>query len=67
MATTGSAGHDPVPGQKRRTGSGHIDSYGEGRVCEARGCSTELSRYNSSGSCWLHDKARILLVARWTR
>ena len=59
--------HDPGPGERRRTGHGHIDSYGEGRVCEAPECTTALSRYNSSGACWLHDKTRFLLVAAWTR
>jgi hypothetical protein len=46
---------DPVPGDKRRTGSGHIDSYGEGRVCRAAGCTTKLSRYNRAAVCWLHE------------
>ena len=81
MTETGSAGQtspsseteidlhsdDTVPGSRRRTGRGHIDSYGMGRVCEAPECTTELSRYNSSGACWLHDKQRFLLVAAWTR
>lgn len=61
------ARHDPAPGERRRTGHGHIDSYGEGRTCEAPDCTTALSRYNSSGACWLHDKTRLLLVAAWTR
>jgi hypothetical protein len=61
------ARHDPEPGERRRTGHGHIDSYGEGRTCEAPECTTALSRYNSSGACWLHDRTRFLLVAAWTR
>ncbi|HEV7863832.1 MAG TPA: hypothetical protein VGR20_14065 [Acidimicrobiia bacterium] len=58
---------DNSPGQRRRTGRGHVDSYGEGRVCEAPECETELSRYNSSGACWLHDRTRFTLVSQWTR
>jgi hypothetical protein len=72
VASTGSAGHvliDPdneVPGQRRRTGKGHVDSYGLGRVCGASGCSTQLSRYNSGSVCWLHDMA-VMSVSHWTR
>ncbi len=29
-------------------------SHGEGRVCAAEGCRTELSRYNPSMRCWQH-------------
>lgn len=25
-----------------------------GRVCDREGCSTILSTYNASGTCWLH-------------
>ena len=35
----------------RRTGKGHVLSYGEGRVCAAPGCTALLSRYNSSAYC----------------
>ena len=31
--------------------TGHVLSYGEGRVCAARGCSTKLSRYNATAYC----------------
>ena len=56
----------PTPGQRRRTGRGHVDSFGEGRVCAAPGCATELSRYNPSSACWVHDDS-VLSVARWAR
>jgi hypothetical protein len=42
------------PGVPRRTGKGHVDSYGDDRVCRASGCETKLSRYNSSPLCWSH-------------
>lgn len=71
MAVSESGGkaprHDAGPGERRRTGHGHIDSYGEGRICEAPQCTTALSKYNATGACWLHDKTRFLLVAAWTR
>jgi hypothetical protein len=41
-------------GVARRTGPGHIASYGEGRVCSVRGCSTHLSRYNDGALCSTH-------------
>jgi len=28
-----------------------------GRVCEREGCSTILSTYNTSGTCWTHTGA----------
>ena len=31
--------------------TGHVLSYGEGRVCAARGCATKLSRYNATAYC----------------
>jgi len=52
-------------GQRRRTGKGHVDSYGHGRVCEAPGCATHLSRYNSGSACWLHDKT-VVSASHWT-
>jgi hypothetical protein len=55
-----------APGQRRRTGKGHVDSYGEGRVCAALGCTTELSKYNSGIVCSLHDEA-VVSVSHWTR
>jgi hypothetical protein len=72
VANTGSAGQvliDPdteATGQPRRTGKGHVDSYGQGRVCAASGCATQLSRYNSGSVCWLHDRV-VLSVSHWTR
>jgi hypothetical protein len=27
-----------------------------GRVCDRQGCSTILSTYNASGTCWLHTE-----------
>lgn len=35
----------------RRTGKGHVLSYGEGRVCAAPGCAVKLSRYNATPYC----------------
>lgn len=29
-------------------------TQGEGRICRAAGCETELSRYNPSVYCWQH-------------
>ena len=72
MANTGSAGHvlldsdGEAPAERRRTGKGHVDSYGPGRVCAASGCATQLSQYNSSSVCWLHDKV-VVSVSHWTR
>jgi hypothetical protein len=72
VANTGSAGQAALdsaveaPGQRRRTGTGHIDSYGHGRVCAAPGCATKLSRYNSGTACWLHDEI-VVAVSYWTR
>lgn len=51
----------------RRSGKDHIKSYGCGRVCEARGCNTELSRYNATGACWVHDQVRSALLSSWLR
>ena len=55
-----------APGQRRRTGKGHVDSYGEGRVCAAAGCATQLSRYNAGSVCYLHDMV-VVSVSHWTR
>jgi hypothetical protein len=72
VVMTGSAGPTtessvPAPGQRRRTGRGHVDSFGEGRVCAAPDCTTELSRYNESSACWLHADSVMGSVARWAR
>lgn len=48
----------PEPGARRRTGKGHVDSYGEGRVCAAPECETQLSRYNDNPACWRHQELR---------
>jgi hypothetical protein len=55
-----------TPGQRRRTGKGHIDSYGPGRVCDVSSCTTQLSRYNSGSTCSLHDQT-ITSASHWTR
>jgi len=52
--------------ERLRTGKGHIDSYGPGRVCAVQGCATKLSRYNSASACWLHDNTT-LSASHWTR
>ena len=72
MANTGIAVKlltDPAtgtPGQRRRTGKGHIDSYGPGRVCEVSSCATRLSRYNAGSTCWLHDET-MTTTSHWTK
>ena len=45
-----------LPGDRRRTGRGHVDSYGDDRVCQAPGCGTRLSRYNRAAVCWHHGE-----------
>lgn len=35
----------------RRTGHGHVMSYGADRVCAAPGCAVKLSRYNGTPYC----------------
>jgi hypothetical protein len=71
VANTRSAGQvlidpDGEAPERRRTGKGHVESYGQGRVCAASGCATKLSQYNSSSVCWLHDMA-VTSVSYWTR
>jgi hypothetical protein len=41
----------PAPGVARRTGRGHVVSFGDGRICAVPGCATRLSRYNSGARC----------------
>lgn len=49
------------PGVARRTGPGHVVSYGEGRTCAAPGCLTWLSRYNGGQLCSArHEASRAL-------
>ena len=43
-----------TPGGQRRTTAGHVNSYGEGRVCASPGCETRLSRYNARPLCAEH-------------
>lgn len=35
----------------RRTGHGHVVSYGDDRICAAPGCEVKLSRYNGTAYC----------------
>ena len=35
--------------------SDRIAAFGRGRICEAPGCDTVLSKYNSSHFCSVHD------------
>ena len=49
-----------APGVPRTTGKGHVKSYGETRLCAVPGCSTRLSRYNSTPLCWVHEQAERL-------
>lgn len=58
---------EPSAGERRRTGKGHVDSYGPGRVCVAPECSTELSRYNDASVCWRHREFRSGLASRFSR
>ena len=37
--------------------SDRIKSYGSGRICEARGCTTILSAYNPAEFCSTHKRA----------
>jgi hypothetical protein len=57
----------PVPGERRRTGKGHVDSYGQDRVCAAPECETQLSRYNAAPTCWRHRDFRVGFAERWCR
>ena len=56
----------PEAPERRRTGKGHIDSYGPGRVCDVAGCATKLSRYNSGSACSLHDNTKVS-ASHWTK
>jgi hypothetical protein len=55
---------DPRPGVSRRTGRGHVESFGDGRVCAQSGCTTRLSRYNSASLCWQHEETSTGVGAR---
>jgi hypothetical protein len=50
----GKLGDRARPGERRRTGPGHIDSFGDGRTCAVDGCATRLSRYNAGAVCAKH-------------
>lgn len=41
----------------RRAARGEVISYGDGRECAKPGCTTRLSRYNSTSYCAWHDHA----------
>ena len=43
-----------LPGERRKGGPGHIDSYGDDRVCSSPTCGTQLSRYNPRAVCARH-------------
>jgi hypothetical protein len=49
-AAVNDRGGAPAP-VGRRTGHGHVMSYGDGRVCAAPGCAVQLSRYNGTAYC----------------
>ena len=55
----GARANDPAPvptvATPRRGGRGYVLSYGDARVCAARGCTTHLSRYNDRNVCATHD------------
>lgn len=53
-ADSGPATDLRAPGSPRRTGHGHITSYGQERRCVAPGCGALLSRYNAREVCALH-------------
>lgn len=56
----------PQPGERRRTGKGHVDSYGQDRVCAAPACETKLSRYNGLQTCWRHRDFIVGFAERWS-
>jgi hypothetical protein len=39
--------------------SDRIPAYERGRVCEAWGCTTILSKYNSSHYCAVHERVEV--------
>ncbi|HEV3227035.1 MAG TPA: hypothetical protein VGZ52_09375 [Acidimicrobiales bacterium] len=57
--TKGGQPAEPGPAERAaaRRRRGHVASYGDDRVCEAEGCDTKLSRYNTKPVCWTHDEA----------
>jgi hypothetical protein len=51
------AGSFILPGTGRV--SDRISAYEHGRVCEAPGCTTILSKYNSSHFCAVHERVDV--------
>ena len=51
------AGSFILPGTGRV--SDRIPAYEHGRVCEAMGCTTILSKYNSSHFCAVHERVEV--------
>lgn len=49
-AKSGHGVHFGTPQRGREAGA----RSARGRLCDQSGCSTVLSTYNSSSSCWLH-------------
>jgi hypothetical protein len=41
----------------RPVGGTAVPTFARKRVCAVAGCSTLLSMYNASESCWLHDSS----------
>jgi hypothetical protein len=54
MTQTRSSGPDVSSRLRTPRRYGQIQSYGEGRLCEASACSTTLSRYNKETLCFRH-------------
>lgn len=49
---------EPTVGTARRAGRGFVASFGDGRVCAVKGCTTRLSQYNGSTVCAVHEQGR---------
>jgi len=47
-----------LPDRSRLRTRGHVEAFGEGRVCATAGCEIVLSRYNSGRLCWTHEQSR---------
>jgi len=56
--TTYSAETKQVPPDRSRLRTrGHVEDFGQGRVCATAGCEIVLSRYNSGRLCWTHEQS----------
>jgi len=55
-AEVGHLGAAPEAPTRVRSRKGQVNSYGDGRVCGWRGCATQLSRYNKTVLCSVHDR-----------